>query len=191
MASNDTYLHYNGTQLLFYIKGESIHLAFKATSGIAGIYPDGTKVDFQNSAYQCFPDEGPIPAGRYKLYLKNASEKAKRKNSNTCNLVPQKYIQEIPFGDDAGDCKETWALWGKNRVRLYPDDNGIHNPCTIRRSGFYIHDSTKGYTHGCIETETRFFDRLREHAAKTKEDHILLIVTYYPKSSTYGGTYKP
>lgn len=31
---------------------------------------------------------------------------------------------------------------------------------TYGRSGFYLHDSTKGYTHGCIEADTEIFDHL-------------------------------
>ncbi len=191
MASKYTYLQYTGTQLLFYIKGQPTHYVFKATAGLAGVYPDGKKVDFQNSAYQCYKEEGPIPRGRYKLFLKNDDNKAKRKTSGSCDLKSAKYIQKIPFGDEAKDCKDTWALWGKNRVRLYADDSDAKRLCPIRRDGFYIHDSTKGYTHGCIETETRFFDRLREYVTKTKEESMILVVNYFPNSSTYGGTYKP
>ena len=49
--------------------------------------------------------------------------------------------------------------WGENRVRL----NALHidNPKARNRGGFYLHDSTKGFTHGCIEIEPRFFARLR------------------------------
>jgi hypothetical protein len=63
------------------------------------------------------------------------------------------------------------------------------------RGGFYIHDSAKGYTHGCIEVEPRFFNVLRHVIATTHSPHgkvkdrLNLLVKYLPGQTTNGRTY--
>ena len=54
-----------------------------------------------------------------------------------------------------------------------------------------MHDSTKGYTHGCIEVDPRFFSILRSYVNKTKKKRLYLQVDYGAGGSTYGGTKKP
>ena len=73
----------------------------------------------------------------------------------------------------------------------------VANPKARHRGGFYLHDSTKGYTHGCIEVEPRLFIRLREYAkdeaAKKRGRKTLILKVKYPSSTagTYGGTKVP
>ncbi len=52
------------------------------------------------------------------------------------------------------------------------------------------HDSTKGYSHGCIEIEQRFFNILRVYLKSKKNKRRLLKVKYTPGLKTEGGTLK-
>ena len=58
------------------------------------------------------------------------------------------------------------------------------NACRPRRGGFYIHDSTKGYSHGCIEVEGSFFSTLRA----TTSRRLTIEVKYIANRPTNGGT---
>lgn len=151
-------LVYNGKKLTW--EGQGV---FKATSGME---------DAQFSIFQCTPDKGPIPHGEYYLSLKTTGQ-AKDNGKDTCNLSPSSGVQTIPRGSTAGACEEFWINWGNNRVRLEPANKTTKNICTImgyktNRGGFYLHDSTKGYSHGCIEIESLFFSKLRAFI-KTKK----------------------
>ena len=48
-----------------------------------------------------------------------------------------------------------WANWGNNRVRFEPADVITKNKCKTNRGEFYLHDSVKIYSHGCIERLSR------------------------------------
>jgi hypothetical protein len=84
--------------------------------------------------------------------------------------------------------KPYWANWGFNRARMEPADIVNRARCKPMRGGFYLHDSTKGYTHGCIEVEGRLFSILRNHHIMTKKQTLTLKVTYVPGRETNGGT---
>lgn len=47
--------------------------------------------------------------------------------------------------------KYTGRNWGYNRIRLESADEKTRKACGGKRGGFYIHDSTKGYSHGCMK----------------------------------------
>ena len=85
----------------------------------------------------------------------------------------------------------TYTEWGKHRAYLTPDKvTGAKNSERDNYS-YYLHDSQKGYTHGCTEVETELFDRLNEYrnSGNTKID---VIVNYgnNQNHSTNGGTKK-
>lgn len=104
-------------------------------------------------------------------------------------MKPSWGIQSILSGSDAGKCAGPWANWGRNRARMEPADSATKSKCSpITRGGFYIHDSTKGYSHGCIETETRIFPLLRAYNKATNKSKIILRVKYNERGTTYGGT---
>lgn len=90
-----------------------------------------------------------------------------------------------------------WAQWGKTRLRIDPFDQRTRSTCAIRREGFYLHDSVKGYSHGCIEVDPMFFLDLRvyidlmKRARISRRQHLLLRVAYVPGRSTYGETLVP
>jgi len=183
------YLTYNGQELTWWPGGQT----FPASSGLPGS---------QSVANQCVPDAGPIPAGNYRLQLKvDPHTYARNDGTNTCRLSPASGIQKIPrgglplaapSGPSAGACEGYWANWGWNRVRLTAD-TATSKACVsykVKRDGFYIHDSTKGFSHGCIEVDGSFFNKLYAHTKKAKESTMLLKVSY-KHESTYGGTKKP
>jgi hypothetical protein len=68
---------------------------------------------------------------------------------------------------------------------MEPADAATAGHCTPRRGGFYLHDSTKGFSHGCIEVEGSLITGLRNY--KTKRSYLILKVEY-ATSVTNGGT---
>lgn len=152
---------------------------FKATSGLEGS---------QLPAEQCKRDAGPVPEGLYKVYLVELGA-AVDDGTGVCALRPARGIQSIPRGSKAGECEPYWANWGFNRARMEPADIATRARCKpVMRGGFYLHDSTKGYTHGCIEVEGRLFPILRNHHKLTKAQTLTLKVAYVPGRETNGGT---
>ena len=86
----------------------------------------------------------------------------------------------------------TYQDWGKHRARLIPIDVKTNRD----ENSFYMHDSEKGYTHGCIEIGPRFFEVLLDYIknntnGKNIEVFIEVLVNYDSKNqSTNGGTKK-
>ncbi|WP_227814809.1 hypothetical protein [Nitrogeniibacter aestuarii] len=151
---------------------------FKATTGMVG---------FQMPNHQCVPEFGPIPQGVYKVYVADRGI-AQSDKDGRCSLSPAWGIQSIPRGEAAGNCEQFWMNWGHNRARLEPADGETRNACSPVRGGFYLHDSTKGYSHGCIEVEPGFFPVLRARAAGATKGYFLLKVKYVADRPTNGGT---
>ncbi len=164
---------YDGTVLTWAGKGK-----FKATSGMPG---------HQTPADQCLPEAGPVPEGLYRVPLIKGTS-ARDDGTGVCRLEPSWRVESIPRGEVAGDCEPYWANWGYNRVRIEPADAATRTTCSPARSGFYLHDSTKGYSHGCIEVETTFFGVLRS-AMKQGTQRLTLRIKYKP-GATNGGTKK-
>lgn len=180
MAAPKEDMLYDGDELDWY--GVSI---YKATSGMAG---------HQSADQQTTRDAGPVPEGTYSLTLKIAGT-ARVLDVKKARLDTNQGIQSLD-GMPAPDGKVYWSqAWGLNRVRL--NALRIDNPKARHRGGFYLHDSTKGYTHGCIEVDTRFFARLRQmaedEAANKKGRKMLILKVKYPTrtESTYGATDLP
>jgi hypothetical protein len=142
---------------------------------------------YQSPSESCAAEKGPIPEGSYNVLLKKLGQ-AKDDGKGNCNLKSGFGIETIPRGSAAGACEEYWVLWGNNRVRLEPADASTRRACSPSRDGFYIHDSSKGFTHGCIEVEPSFFTRLRSVANLGSKKHLTLNVKYVKNRSTYGGT---
>lgn len=156
---------------------------YKATSGLEGL---------QDPKYQCVSDGGPLPEGTYRLQLAVDRNNAQDDGTGSCSLRPARPMQYIPRGADAGECEPYWANWGYRRVRLEAADSHTRAQCGGRRSGFYLHDSTKGYSHGCIEVEGSFFNALvsfvAAQPAKRARKFLTLSVRYLPGRATNGGT---
>lgn len=152
--------------------------SYAATSGMPGA---------QNVKHTCVPDKGPVPEGTYTIRTWVDKKPAQADGSGQCQLKPSWLIQKIPRGADAGRCETFWANWGHHRVRMTPADEATKTACTPHRGGFYIHDSTKGFSHGCIEVDPSFFTRLLKYHQTTNDSRINMKVEY-KHTSTNGGT---
>lgn len=120
---------------------------------------------FQNSKYTYLKNKGPIPAGEYTMDL-SIDPNRLAKMDKAGNLYSGQGIERIPQGFlDSNP-------WGNYRVRLNPSSGTI----THGRTNFYIHDSHKGFTRGCIETETAFFIKLLEYRKNSSK--LTLYVKY-------------
>jgi hypothetical protein len=163
-----------------------------ATSGMVG---------YQSAEFQHVVDHGPIPEGMYTLSLKvggNATVTSYKKDKSgaltEANLDVRSEIQSLtciknPAQDpnNPNDDVLLFQNWGSNRVRL--SRVKVFNKNTWHRGGFYIHDSTKGYTHGCIEVASAFFDVLRTYAKNNgKRQATLGLVVKYTDATTRGKT---
>ncbi len=177
-------LIYNGPYLISTFSNET--KKYRASSGMAT-----GNANFQRAYFQDIKDAGPIPEGSYKILLladKNAYAKA---DYAQCSLIPSVKLQRIPRGINAivpehvqvylrqrnnsvTTCEEYWANWGNNRIALTP----LPSTKTFGRNGFYLHDSKKNFTHGCIEVEQDFFADLRLFMDKSAKKSLILEVKY-------------
>lgn len=169
-------LIYDGQKLSWHGHGR-----FKASSGMPG---------FQAPRYQCMVDKGPTPEGRYLVYLTGGG--MAEVDFEYCTIKPSRGLQVLP-GPNASMCAAHWANWGWNRIRFEAADEATAARCRTARTGFYLHDSIKGYSHGCIEVESLFFDELRGflwelEKKKQRRTHLSLEVRYVPGQKTNGGT---
>jgi hypothetical protein len=152
---------------------------FKATSGLSG---------FQIPKNSCIPDSGPVPEGFYKIFVSDHGTAADD-SSGHCVLAPSWGIQKIPRGRAAGSCEPYWANWGRNRARMEPADIPTKIRCSpLMRGGFYLHDSTKGYSHGCIEVESKIFPFMHAYHKTTQKSTLIIKVFYVDGRPTNGGT---
>ena len=181
------FLMYNGTKVLWVKDDGALEETFPATSG---------HFAYQTPNQQCRKNDGPIPEGAYQMQL---FENKVIPNYNTigdvCNLYSGRGIQQIPAEDpkkptiEGGSCQD---LWGFNRIKLTAFDAKAKNACSGNRSGFYIHDSSKGQTSGCIEIDQKFFVKLRNHmGTKGSQKSMFLIVNYGKGTTTQGNTARP
>ena len=159
-------LKYNGTKITWIENGKVMDW-FAATSGMP---------KSQTPAKQCVKDAGPVPEGTYALRLQfNKKLIAAVADPVSCQLMAAKGIQQIPDGDPkegTAHCTPFWNNWGSNRVRIDAYDTKAKTACRGNRNGFYIHDSAKGFSHGCIEVKHRFFS-LFNGKARTCPRHWL------------------
>ena len=189
------FLHYDGQKLHWRNPRDGKpETSYSATSGLdASSSPTG--VSLQQIKHQCLKDGGPVPPGTYKIKLWIDPNVAQF-DPMTCGLKQSWQIQTVPSGSAAvtaagGDCSPWFSNWGNNRVRFEPADVATKNACSpIFRNGFHLHDSVKGYSHGCIEIDQKFFTRLRNYAMKKITVNLFLKVDYKHKT-TYGGTRHP
>lgn len=166
---------YDGTTVDWYGQGK-----FKASSGLPG---------HQTATEQGVKDAGPIPEGLYSFPLIIAKD--------ATMVAPG----EIDTREGIEHLPDTWTYqgktyqnnaWGPDRVRLRIET--IFDQKNRGRDGFYLHDSTKGFSHGCVETDGNFFQRLRDYVAlplKTRGPKArLYVLVKYPAAdaTTYGGT---
>lgn len=177
------WIFYNGQSVTIY-EGEygnkdKPFLTLKASSGSKGFQNSSERYKKSNKDNE---PGGPIPEGEYSI---NLQARDPRQTAN----YPGGKLEGVTSGIQITYRKATneWApAWGRFRARLEPVK--IDNP--TGRNGFYIHDSYKGYSHGCIETETTiFYFLLWLHDAGVSNVKVMVKYPDY-NSSTSGGTEK-
>ena len=170
------YLVYNGTEIIWFDGKGKVIDRFPATSGLPG---------YQNSSMQNTPNAGPIPEGNYNTNLSLDTNRTVAINASTGETLPGMGIQKIPstYTTNSGNTY-SYPGWGTIRARLTPSSETN----TFGRSNFYLHNSHKGYSHGCIEVGKGFFPKLINYAQT--HSSIKIIVNYpTPNTSTLGKTY--
>jgi len=181
------WMRYSGTQLSVYEGNpgdDRKPLAlYNATSGLLD---EETGEDFRFALFQDKKDRGPIPTGKYEVNLLPDPNRIANFDHSTGDLVasPEGGIELIPISAKTND-GQTWVYqehWGTKRASLTP----LKGTKLFGRSSFYLHNSHKGYTHGCIETENGVFDDLLSYK---KGGHASIQVwVNYTSEITYGGT---
>jgi hypothetical protein len=198
-------LHYSGKWLHW--SGDGGDAKFHASSGLIGsdeegddemrMFRVGTRVfvfrlDYRCTWYEKTKNRGPIPTGTYQVATKVKGYASY--DASACAIADSYSIQAIPRGGDpnaqphgaeAGQCEQYWANWGYNRVALAP----FRDMVAPHRNGFYLHDSSKGFTHGCVELDQKFFtDKLLPTVKADPKVKITLTVKYEDGFRTYGDT---
>ena len=169
---------------------------YKATSGYKGPDANGIMWNLQKAKYQNIRNGGPTPEGKYHINLEPDPERIAKADLNTGDLLrdPNGGIEKIPdFVENPNKEGYGWSYteWGQHRAHLTPDKvTGAKNSERDNYS-YYLHDSQKGYTHGCTEVETKLFDKLNEYR-NNGNTRIDVIINYgnNQNHSTNGGTKK-
>lgn len=108
---------------------------------------------YQNSNNQNIPDAGPVPSGDYKINLEpDFTRKVKTNSDGSTKPNPDGGVELLPWGNGS-----LYSEWGQWRARL--DKVNVNST----RNDFYLHDSYKGYSHGCIETNTALYYDLSKY----------------------------
>lgn len=164
----------------------SNYLVFDATSGFLAM------ANAQN-----VPNFGPVPEGTYRFKaeldpLQDSVDKAnaampKQPGPDGPISNTRQGIQYLPNSDP-----EIYSSWGSMRVRLEPTSSP-----SSQRGGFYLHNSAKAFTSGCIEvgsslglTRQDFFKLLVEYATGRRPKAFLMLKVKYrgPYTFTRGNT---
>jgi len=175
--SGRDYLEYIGSRLNWYNGSGNLVVSFNATSGLP---------NYQVASNQNIPDAGPIPAGTYSVNLSLSPNRTASVDPITGEILSGNGIQKIPSSYTTIDgTTYEYPGWGTMRARLNPESGNMYG-----RHSFYLHNSHKGYSHGCIEVGGGFFGYLINYGQTNSS--ITVIVRYpSPTTSTYGGTYYP
>ncbi|MEE3486294.1 MAG: RHS repeat-associated core domain-containing protein, partial [Bacteroidales bacterium] len=164
---------------------------YKASSGLLAC-EESNNEDLRNTSKQYVPN-GPTVEGKYQINLKLDPDRMAEPiylPDDGVDLKRGSGIEQIPkeVVSASGEDIYTFPGWGKQRAHLDP----ISVPDVKGRDemSFYMHDSSKGFTHGCVEIESSFFDDLRDYR-NDNNTYIEIMVKYESKnSSTYGETDK-
>jgi hypothetical protein len=171
--SDNYWILYDGLQVLTYRgkygdsnKSNKIK-EYAGTSGGEG---------YQNSDYQSMPELGPVPEGDYSLNLRPDFTR-KAQTAEDGQTSADIGVDLLPWGNGV-----FYSGWGQWRARL--EKIKVNSS----RDNFYFHDSYKGYSHGCIETNTELYYDLSRYK-RAGQKNIKVKVKYKgPGASTNGGT---
>ncbi len=124
---------------------------------------------------------GPVPAGLYKINLQLNPSRFASLAADGSNLYSNFGVQLIRDHYHLPDSNSVIpAGWGTWRARL--EKVKVNS----KRNNFYLHNSTKGYTHGCVETCDDLYDRFSKYHQQGLGS--ILVNIRYTTDSTNGGT---
>jgi hypothetical protein len=154
---------------------------FAATSGLLG---------HQVARQQREKDHGPLPEGTYEL---SASIDPRQASVHLANALGDESTANTRDGIQflrVGGNGPVDRSWGTMRVRLRPVQGNMFG-----RGGFYLHNSTKGYSHGCVEVGLSsggvdFFTALQSYVMQPLHKPTLTVHVKYsfPEQTTLGQT---
>jgi RHS repeat-associated protein len=186
------WIEYTGERVTLYSgrygNRKKVKRVCKATSGLYYLDKKGNVKDYQNKSYQNIKDHGPVPEGLYSVNLSPDPSRTARPDTHNGKLLrtPVGGIEKIPSSFKASDGKTYYYPgWGTWRARLDPKKV----PNLYKRSSFYLHNSHKGYTHGCVETCDGLANDLILYRALGNKS--IDVNVKYTDPTTYGGTYTP
>jgi RHS repeat-associated protein len=125
---------------------------------------------------------GPIPSGQYRINLAPNPNRVAGYDPSRGTLTPSTGIQRIPSGEPDIMGRDMNYLWGTWRMRLEKVD------VNSSRDYFYLHNSHKGGTSGCIESCDELLDKILIY--RTNNSSIDVLVDY-AGPYTNGGTSRP
>lgn len=126
---------------------------------------------------------GPTPEVKYKANLSPNPNRVAKFDQKSSSLVSANGggIEQIPQSvySDGKKYEFMQQIWGTWRARLdpYPETN------TYGRSNFHFHNSTKGFSSGCIEVSSELFNVLIENRNASKK-YIDVVVDYPTNNSS-------
>jgi hypothetical protein len=165
------WIQYNGERLTWF-GGDYPH---RSSPGISCWARSGAS-GYQLPRDQNKPGKGPVPEGSYTINLRKDPNRVASVSGG--KLLEDTGIQQIPtVGPDGGRLQYIPGIWGSWRARLEPDTPGS-------RDNFYIHNSRKGYTSGCIETCDKLMQELLNY--RKKHGRIGVYVDYTGAETTRG-----
>jgi uncharacterized protein RhaS with RHS repeats len=167
------YLIYRGKTLDWRGDNGELKGRFAATSGAPCC---------QNASYVNERNNGPLPVGDYRINLALSPNRlVKRKGDATDGGHG---IERFPVGTRRHPLDDAWGTW-RARLDPYPGQK-------LKRGNFYLHDSGKGYSSGCIEV-TREQGRKLLELLKNYSDNgsITLYVRYASTGTSTNGSTGP
>lgn len=143
----------------------------------SGSYDELSGNDYRFANAQRYKGWGPIPEGKYQINLRPDPNRIAKVENNYLVTNSDMGIERIP---NYGNAQSLWGTW-RARLFPYPGTNYYGRDPT-----FYIHDSQKGETSGCIETCSGLLNnllRLREAGMSDIDVNVI----YNGNVSTFGG----
>jgi hypothetical protein len=126
---------------------------------------------------------GPLPMGKYKIDLRLDPGRYANISQYGTNLYSSTGVQRIHESYLLDGEVIGMGAWGTWRARL--EQVRVRSP---RTGNFYLHNSKKGFTHGCVETCDALYDALVDYRNQGLQEIFVRIK--YTTFFTNGGTKK-
>lgn len=182
VAGESHWIEYTGQKLMlwsgkFQDRSRPHSLECKASSGFKLYGEDHQSAQLQDQVL------GPVPEGHYRVNLSLNPHRWASILLPTKELAAAEGVQRIresyrgPNGEPL--IPTGWGTW---RARLDP----VKLKIKTTRHNFYLHNSKKGFTHGCIETCDALYNIFVQY--HNEGVTAIDVLVNYTTQSTYGGT---